>query len=868
LDKSKSNNHLARKLMLAVILSSSLITILTTAFQLYGLYSRDISAIDTRLKEIETIHIDSLAQDLWTADYGELNVRVDSMINIPDMLYVAVSEQGQTMIESGKFNTEQVVQRQFDLTYYYREEDRTIGKLLVQFDLKSVYDRLWNQLIDILISNSIKTFFISFVILWIFSLLVTRHIRELAEHLTQLSADNLDNDFIFSHKPVSHGKSDELDVLSAAFNEMKKNMKQNLQEIELSHQKIRQSEKFYESILDMNTAIIYVRDKQGQFIFINRQCENSFRLNKNDLKNKTVHDLFNTEVSGEQIKNDNAVLKARVPIEFIETMNYGNVNHTFLSLKFPLFDENNEAYAMGCVSTDITKLTEAQEKLQRKSLELEEILNNLIDGVVTVGEDFIFSDVNQAAENILGYRKKELVGQSVSLLMQEEDKIKFQMIQSTLVKIVSERMIGTSREFYARRKNGEVFPLQMSINSLPADEDDKKRFIVSFIDLTEIKEKEHLLRQSMKLEALGKLTGGIAHDYNNMLGVVQGYSELIEMSNMGNESLSEYVEQILRACKRGANLTKKLLTFSSYQDKDASVVNFVTLLNDMSDMIQKTLTIRIRLILSVDKNAWNIFVDQGALEDSILNMCINAMHAMPEGGDLKIDVANIELATVEARLFSIEAGKYVRMSIIDNGCGMSEEVQNRIFDPFFTTKGSDGTGLGLSQVYGFMKKSGGTIQVKSTPGVGTRFVLYFPQHSQAEDYMLSTDTKDISNDVYGNEKILIVEDEDALRMLSVELFSSHGYQVYSAANGIEAIPLLEKYNFSLVVSDLIMPEMDGYKLADYIRQHYPKTKIQLLSGYHDESLNSQIDEDLKNALLRKPVTSQSLLQRVRLLLDS
>ena len=854
--------------MLAVIISSTLITMLTTAYQLYGIYNRDINAIDSRLNEIETVHVESISNVLWNSDYKELSIRVESMIDLPDMLYVEVREQGKARMKAGEFHNSQTIQRNFKLNYFYRGENRVIGEMIVQFDLKSVYNRLWDQFVDIIISNSIKTFLISFIILWIFSQLVTRHIKDMSDYATSLTTNKLDQKFKFKHKEMKENHIDELDVLAEAFNEMQRNISESIKEAEKSREVLRAREQFYGSILDMSAAIIYVKDMNGRFIYINRECENIFRITKADAGDKTAHDIFDAETAGQQLKNDKAVLNSRVPIKFEESIMHDNEEHALLSIKFPLHDEKNEVYAIGCVSSDISKLKHTQNLLQKKTIEQEEILNNLIDGVITINEDFTIGGVNQSAEQILGYREREITGRDITLLMQEEDKPKFLMLKSSLVKILSERIIGTSREFFAKRKNNEIFPLQLSLNQLPDDINGKKRFIASFIDLTEIKEKETLLRQSLKLEALGKLTGGIAHDYNNMLGVVLGYSELISLNYSNDGKLNDYIHQITHACERGTKLTKKLLSFSSFRGADCRYMKFEDLLSELRDMMQKTLTVRIRLNIEVNENTWPVYVDQSELEDCILNMCINAMHAMPDGGNLSIDVNNINITQMEAGIFELDAGDYVRLSIIDDGFGMTEEVCSKIFDPFFTTKGSKGSGLGLSQVYGFMKQCGGTIQVKSSIGAGTRFVMYFPRYTGVETAINDNDFDQNTDDFDGNEKILVVEDEDALRLLTVNLFESHGYQVFSAGNGLEAMPLLDKHTFSIVISDLLMPEMDGYKLSEYIRNHFPETKIQLLSGYHDENLDSQLAEDLKSNLIHKPVSNASVLKAVRNLLDT
>jgi two-component system cell cycle sensor histidine kinase/response regulator CckA len=385
-------------------------------------------------------------------------------------------------------------------------------------------------------------------------------------------------------------------------------------------------------------------------------------------------------------------------------------------------------------------------------------------------------------------------------------------------------------------------------------------------DITERKEQEEQLRRSQKMEALGKLTGGISHDYNNLLGIIQGYSgQLLE--HLAHESkLTKYVLDIQRAAERGSRLTKKLLAFSRQKTPDATVLNINTLLRDEKDMLEKTLTARIKLTFDLADDLWPVELDSSDLEDAIVNISINAMHAMESGGELTFNTRNEQLYKTEAQRLHLEPGDYVLLSIADTGCGMDETTKENIFDPFFTTKGERGTGLGLSQVYGFVERSGGSIKTYSEPGHGSRFVLYFPRSHKSDTDIQSMPSLETQN-LRGNETILVVDDEQSMVELAYDILTAQGYRVLTANDGEQALSLIEKEAVDLVVTDVIMPRIDGYQLATTIQKNYPQIKIQIVSGFADSRYGNRVDPILHKNILRKPCTSNKLLTRVRSLLD-
>ena len=282
-------------------------------------------------------------------------------------------------------------------------------------------------------------------------------------------------------------------------------------------------------------------------------------------------------------------------------------------------------------------------------------------------------------------------------------------------------------------------------------------------------------------------------------------------------------------------------------------------------MLEKTLTARINLEYKLTDPIWPIYLDKNDFEDAILNMCINAMHAMPDGGDLTLTTSNQTLIEDEAKILGLSAGEYVLLSLADTGCGIDEHSLNQIFDPFFTTKGELGTGLGLTQVYGFIKRAKGAISIDSGINNGTYILIYFPRKfSIVEERNIVSDEIE---DLTGTENILVVDDEVSICELSKNLLISKGYNVFVAYSGKEALEVLSKNDIALVLSDVIMPNMDGYKLSARIREAYPHIKIQLVSGFDDDRKRTKEDEILAQRLLHKPYRANDLLSVIRKLLD-
>ena len=379
---------------------------------------------------------------------------------------------------------------------------------------------------------------------------------------------------------------------------------------------------------------------------------------------------------------------------------------------------------------------------------------------------------------------------------------------------------------------------------------------------------ERTVQHTQKMDTVSQMVGGIAHDFNNLLSAILGYGELLESKLSDQPKLEGFCSQINIAGKRGSKLTRKLLSLSRTTDTEAEQCDINNLLNGEREFLKKSLTAKIDLNFILNKNVWLTKINKNDCEDAILNLCVNAMHAMKDGQqDSVIEIKTDNFYYDGENTLDLEAGDYVKISILDNGLGMEEIVRERLFEPFFTTR-ETGTGLGLSQVYNFIKRSQGAIQVASTLGKGSEFQLFFPRYKEDEHAETVAVEQDKSINTKGSETILIVDDEDALRSLCTELLSAEGYNILQAEHGIDALAILENEKVDLLLSDVIMPNMDGNLLAERVKKLYPHIKIQLISGYMKDDQIYESNLDLFDNILRKPVEATTLLTRVRELLDS
>jgi PAS domain S-box-containing protein len=487
------------------------------------------------------------------------------------------------------------------------------------------------------------------------------------------------------------------------------------------------------------------------------------------------------------------------------------------------------------------------------------IFDNATDGIVILDRNGVIVNVNQKACELHGFQRDALIGVNIGLLEVKGEKEK---INDRLTQILDGEMLTYEIEHY--RKDGEKVLFEVSSNRIQIE---GQTYVQSFYrDITEKKKIQEQLMHSQKMESVGALAGGIAHNFNNILTAILGYAELLlEYSNL-DETSNQRVRNIESSARKAGIMVSKLLSFARRESHEILPLNLNDVVNDSLKLFEGVLNKRIGLKINLSNINPLIEGDPNQLEQIIMNLMVNAKDAMPDGGLISIKTSAVEVDKSDRQNIPayIEPGKYALLTVSDTGCGIPKAIINRIFDPFFTTKEKGkGTGLGLATVYGIVKDHRGYIFVQSEPDKGTTFDIYLPVSEKS----LYKVVKPQPVSVEGNENILVVDDDKDVLKFITEILETHGYSVISASNSLTAIDIFKNFSgkIPLVITDVIMPLMEGSDLIKYLKRINPDLKIIVVSGYSDESISKDASIDV---FLRKPFESMELLTSVRRLLDA
>ncbi|WP_083567013.1 PAS domain-containing sensor histidine kinase [Hyphomicrobium sp. CS1GBMeth3] len=414
------------------------------------------------------------------------------------------------------------------------------------------------------------------------------------------------------------------------------------------------------------------------------------------------------------------------------------------------------------------------------------------------------------------------------------------------------------------------FSRRLYLASLNNAKDAREAAILYLVDATEQKALEAKFAQSSKMEAVGKLAGGIAHDFNNVLTAIIGFSDLLLQTHRPTDPAHKDIMNIRSSATRAAGLVAKLLAFSRRQTLQTEPLQLGEVLGDLAPLMKRSIGETIELKMPTGRDLWYVKTDRTQFEQVIINLAVNARDAMPDGGTLSISTRNVsERESQKLDYHGMVVGEYVLVEVSDTGSGMSPEVMSKVFEPFFTTKGvGKGTGLGLSTVYGIVKQTGGFIYPESTVGRGTTFRVYLPRYVPDDEEALATQKaakKERPQDLTGSGRVLLVEDEDVVRSFAARALKRQGYEVLEASTGVEALEVMERYEDSvdIVVSDVVMPEMDGPTLLKELRKRNPELKIIFVSGYPHEAFETSLDKDEQFAFLPKPFSLPQLAAKVK-----
>ncbi|MEL7257810.1 MAG: PAS domain S-box protein [Pseudomonadota bacterium] len=496
---------------------------------------------------------------------------------------------------------------------------------------------------------------------------------------------------------------------------------------------------------------------------------------------------------------------------------------------------------------------------------LDAMFEAVIDAIIVTDATGTILRTNASATKMLGFEACDMLGQNVRMLMPIEDAQRHDSYIKHHVKTGKSSVIGTGRELMARHRDGHCFPIHISLGRVEVSQG--PIFVAVMHDLSDRKAAEEALSRSQRLEAVGQMTGGITHDFNNLLTIIIGNLELLQRGSEGR--FGELVSDALEAAELGADLTSRLLAFARKSDLSPKMLNLAEECDEVVRILSRTLGASFEIECLHAPNLPNVNVDPTQLQTAIMNLALNARDAMPDGGRLLIQTDRVQIDdTYIAQEIDIVPGDYVRLSVSDTGTGMDDIAKERAFEPFFTTKpAGKGTGLGLSMVYGFSRQSGGHVTLYSEVGHGTTVALYFPvlENTEAASKEASACTPVTPG---RGQVILVVEDNASVRRLAVVRLRELGYKTLEAETGDDALELLREIGqVDLLFTDMVMPgQLDGYQLAKEAQSLYPQMKFLLTSGYSKDIAIRQEDKE-RFPLLHKPYRMADLAEHLKKLLS-
>ncbi|HVR72331.1 MAG TPA: PAS domain S-box protein, partial [Vicinamibacteria bacterium] len=532
-------------------------------------------------------------------------------------------------------------------------------------------------------------------------------------------------------------------------------------------------------------------------------------------------------------------------------------SRVWVMVSFAILDRESERNVGFVVNIDARK--RAEDDLRRAEERFANVFHSrlMAIGIAEMSSGRLV-DVNERCAEFFGYARGEMIGRTVfelGIWANPADR-------ERLVAAAAGPGPVLPMEASFRRKSGDLRHALVSMESMTLSGTAEPLNMVVLVDLTGHKRLEMQLLQAQKMEAVGRLAGGIAHDFNNVLGVILGYSELL--LRQASEAQRGKLDQILKAAERAAGLTRQLLIFSRRQIVEPKVLDLNVLLADLEKMLGRVIGEDVELAIVAGADLGQVKADPGQLEQVVMNLCVNARDAMPDGGLLRIEMTNVDLdASDAAQHTPMTPGRYVMLAVSDTGCGIEKEMMSKIFEPFFTTKElGKGTGLGLATVYGIVKQAGGFVWVYSEVGEGTTFKIYLPRVDEPASPL---EAREIPVPAEGWETILLVEDEASLRAITREILEEHGYRVVEAAGGNEAVEIGHRHPdpIHLLLTDVVMPGMNGRRVADSLVAARPAIKVLYMSGYTDDVIAHRGVLASGTLLLSKPFSASELLRRVR-----
>ena len=629
------------------------------------------------------------------------------------------------------------------------------------------------------------------------------------------------------------------------------------------------------AVLEASPNSILAVDAQARITYVNPQAEATFGYPRTELLGNLVELLLPDQAAERHVRHRDGFLAHPVPrpigigLDLAGRRKDGSEFPVEISLCSVETADGPQVFATVVdISARIAARESAESALEESESRFRAVLEASPDAIIAVDAHAHITYVNPQAVTAFGYERDELLGQTVEMLLPDRVADRHVGQRADFIAHPVARPVGIGLDLAGRRKDGTEFPVEISLS--PVRTAEGIQVFATVVDITARKAGESRLLQAQKLESIGRLAGGIAHDFNNMLFAISGYAEMLAADldpaaegEFDRASALHSVEAIAQATDRATILTSQLLAFGRRRVVQPIVLDLNARIEALEPMLQPLIGEKVRLVLHLDPETGHMQADPGQLDQILVNLVVNARDAMPGGGIVSIETRNGSFdATDSSEHVDVIAGRYVVMSVSDNGIGMDHATREHIFEPFFTTKDvGKGTGLGLATIYGIVRQAGGHIRLDSELGKGSTFKLYFPHDDAQPTDELAPATPIPAT---GSGRILVVEDDGVVRHVTVALLERAGYDVTAVSNGAKAIALADQLGgqVDVLVTDVVMAGISGSQVADHVMAHAPRVGVVLLSGYTGATADLARLTGRGAIFVAKPVTSALLLDAV------